>query len=101
MSDQRPPPSFFSQGFSAIVIVVAFLLFGGLLYLNNLPGEPVTRPVGAVPPADRAARLRDLHASEAEAAGSYQWIDQSAGIVRLPIDRAMALTQQKLSEQPR
>lgn len=97
MSDHRPNPSFFSQGFSTLVVVVAFLVFSIILRLNHFPGQPASRPVGSVPPAERASRLSELRAGEAEAAGSYQWIDQAEGTIRLPIDRAMELTRQKLS----
>ena len=50
------------------------------------------RPQGALPlsgaPAEAMAALR---ASETERLTTYGWVDQAAGIVRLPIDRAMDL----------
>ncbi|MEZ5276193.1 MAG: hypothetical protein R3F07_07435 [Opitutaceae bacterium] len=97
MSDHRPNPSLFSQGVSTILVVAAFLIFPIIHHFNDFPGQPTSRPVGSVPPAERAARLSELQANVAETEGSYQWIDQSAGTIRLPIDRAKELTRQKLS----
>ncbi len=37
-----------------------------------------------------------LRLDEAEKLGSYGWVDQDGGVVRLPIDRAMELTLGKL-----
>jgi hypothetical protein len=45
-------------------------------------------------PAERAAKLAELRATEQKHSQSYAWIDQSAGMVQLPIDRAMELTVQ-------
>lgn len=38
-----------------------------------------------------ALELRDLRQGEDEKLNSYGWVDQSAGIARIPIDRAMDL----------
>lgn len=40
----------------------------------------------------RRAALNELRQETAKKASSYAWIDQSAGVVQLPIDRAMELT---------
>jgi hypothetical protein len=56
------------------------------------------RPAGSVAPAERAERLEELQAKESDAASNYQWIDESAGVVRLPLDRAMELTLKELGE---
>ena len=47
-------------------------------------------------PEGRAAKLQDLRAQEQTELTTYGWIDQKAGVVRLPIDRAMELTMQSL-----
>jgi len=100
MSDGRKTPSLASQGFSAAVVTGCFLLFGFIVYLTYLPGPPETRSVGSVPSSERAERLTEMQAAEAEAATRYQWIDQSAGVVRLPVDRAMELTRKELGGKP-
>jgi hypothetical protein len=42
-------------------------------------------------PESRKAALADLRAKQALQAVSYGWVDQKAGIVQLPISRAMEL----------
>jgi hypothetical protein len=59
--------------------------------------HPLAPAVGtAVPPAPRlqsAPRkdLEQLRAEEDAVLSSYGWVDQAAGIARIPIERAMAL----------
>ncbi len=45
--------------------------------------------------ANRRKALEEHKAKEAAQATGYAWIDQKAGVVQLPIDRAMELTAQK------
>lgn len=42
-------------------------------------------------PTDRRAYLVELRAKQAKQAQSYAWVDQKAGTVQIPIDRAMDL----------
>src|SRR5215469_1992116 len=61
--------------------------------------EPTT-DARQLPPEPRleetpAADLAGMHAAEDKELTSYRWIDQSAGIVGLPIDRAMDLIAQR------
>jgi hypothetical protein len=51
---------------------------------DRLPPEPRLQ---SNPPND----LRELRAEEDKILSSYGWVDKDAGIVRIPIDRAMAL----------
>ncbi len=79
--------------FTTVLVLVCFALFGWLARKIYAPHvATVDKVEGVLTPADRAARLADLRAKEHAAATTYGWIDQSAGIVRLPIDRAMELT---------
>ena len=43
----------------------------------------------------RRDTLNDLRAQQAKQATSYAWVDQKAGVIQLPIERAMELTAQK------
>ncbi len=43
----------------------------------------------------RRQSLTALQAEEAKKTASYAWVDQQAGVVQLPIERAMELTAQK------
>ncbi len=48
----------------------------------------------------RLGRLAELRGKEQTAATSYAWVDQKAGIVRLPIERAMELVVREQTPQP-
>ena len=52
---------------------------------NRLPPEPRLQ---TQPRED----LRELRAREDEILTSYGWLDKNAGVVRIPIDRAMKMT---------
>lgn len=107
MNDESvaPVPPRRPYALTAAVVVACFLIFGaivGLAYLKN-------RDTGLVPdltkvdeadrwryaPDTRAARLTELRGKEQTAANSYGWLDQKAGVVRLPIERAMDLVVQE------
>ena len=45
--------------------------------------------------AQREKNLAELRKKQAEQATTYGWVDQKAGVVRLPIDRAIELTAQQ------
>jgi hypothetical protein len=78
---------------SVVGIMGCFALFLLLVYLAYLPKQsgPYVGD-GILTPEQRKAKLAELRANEQKHAGSYVWIDQSAGVVQLPIERAMELT---------
>ncbi len=83
---------------SVVAIMGCFALFLLLVWLAYLPKQ--TGPYvgdGVRTPEERKTRLAELHANEQKHAHAYAWIDQSAGTVQLPIDRAMELTVQHYS----
>ena len=112
MSD--PSSSAFPQRtpvFTAVVVIAAALLVACLVNRYYHPA-PAMAPRGNSNPADfaedvrwkltpegRAQRLTDLRARERTEATTYGWIDQKAGIVRLPLDRAVELTVREFSAQ--
>ncbi len=55
---------------------------------NRLPPEPRLQ-------TDPRGDLRALRAHEDEVLNSYQWIDRSAGVVRIPIEEAIRITAQR------
>ena len=66
-----------------------FLIVAGLVWLMIYYTRPAT-------PTDDRAELRrknlaELRATNAEALNNYAWLDQSKGIVRLPVEQAMKL----------
>ena len=55
---------------------------------DNLPKDLEWRATAE----SRRKALAELREKEAKRASAYAWIDQKAGIVQLPIERAMELT---------
>ena len=82
--------------FTTVLVLVCFALFGWLARKAYAPhAATVDRIEGVRTPADRAALLAEHRAAELAAATTYGWVDQKAGIVRLPLDRAMELVAQE------
>jgi hypothetical protein len=82
--------------FTTGLVLVCFALFGWLAIKVYTPkAYQVDKVEGVRSPADRTQILADLRAKEHTNATTYGYVDQKAGIVRLPIDRAMALTAQE------
>ena len=79
--------------FTAVVVLVCFAFFGWLARKIYTPhAYTVDRVEGVLSPADRTALLAKNRQKEHADSTTYGWIDQKAGIVRLPIDRAIELT---------
>ncbi len=92
----------FGLALLSTVVFVLLLVFGFLRYLASKPAGS-TGPLAnftVAPPEPHlqvspSRDLQKLRASEDAALSSYGWVDQKAGIVRLPIDRAMDLVVQR------
>lgn len=78
-------------------IIGGFAIFLLILFIAYLPQKPAPLPEGTKTPAERASILADLRAKEKAAATSYGWVDQAAGTVRLPTERAVELTIKELN----
>ena len=89
MSDASPKSGFF---ITAVAVIGGFLIFVLIVVIAYLPNKPEMLSQGTKTPEERAAILRELRARESAAAHSYGWVDQTKGIVRVPIERAMQLT---------
>src|SRR5689334_23020836 len=79
-----------------------FALFDKIEDKTQPQTSPLTRPAAQVSdfPAPSLQTtpwtdLRKLRGSEAEYLHSYGWVDESAGIARIPIDKAKAMLLQK------
>jgi hypothetical protein len=96
--------------FAVGLIVVAVLIhlgIAGLFHYLNSGGADTIReyPLAAadqqrLPPEPRLQTnprgdLRELRDQEDKVLNGYSWVDKSAGVVRIPIDRAMELTIQR------
>ena len=77
----------------ALAVVVASLIFA-VLVLKMQQYTPPTAP-DAARKAERAKALAELRAVEADALKNPGWIDQTKGLVRLPIADAMKLAERE------
>jgi hypothetical protein len=95
----------------AAVVVVSFLVVYGLMRFygamdNVVPGDPVSAQVPAVPGTpklnpDQPVILRDLRERENQLLETYGWTDRSAGMVHIPIEKAMQIVAEEgLPETP-
>ena len=79
--------------FTVIVVVLLLWLHDYFFAVRN---DAVQRNV--LEPAN--PRLLELRATEAAVLGTYGWVDQEKGIVRVPIDRAMELLVREAANAP-
>lgn len=91
----------------AVGAAVAFLIVYGIFHylsteeLTTAPPNPMANAgVQQFPPAPRveehpAVELQELHAKEDSLLSSYGWTNKTAGVVRIPIDRAIDLELQR------
>lgn len=85
--------------FTAVIVILCFAAFGWLAKRIYVPHAADVQPVeGVLTPAERKALLNEQRAKEQAAATTYGWVDQSKGVVRLPIDRAIELTVRDLAK---
>jgi hypothetical protein len=92
-------------GALAVAAAIAASLLAGFAMMR-LEGASIARPSASTPPAVagavslQPAPLRDIRAlreAQQRLLSEYAWVDRERGIVRIPIERAMAL----LASQPR
>jgi hypothetical protein len=89
MSDTPSRSSFLVTVSAVLGAVAVFVLIVVIAYKPNKP-EPLQD--GAKTPEERAKILQAHLSREEKTAAEYAWIDQSKGVVQLPIDRAIDLT---------
>lgn len=82
-----------------ICIALIGLVFGMFKVLLSMEGGAV-KPVTKAPPVPQLQKtpvldLKAVRAAEDHALTTYGWVDQSKGVVRLPIDKAMDLVVQR------
>ncbi len=73
------------------MLIVLFILF--VAYLPNRPA-----PLDQAVVEARKERLTELRAKEREKTDSYAWINREQGKVRIPVDRAVRLTVERLED---
>jgi len=88
------------------MVIVCLVVVGVFKALQDMTTTPVkvtglrNPNVSEVPPEPRlephpAEQLKALRQHEDEVLGTYGWVDRKAGVVRIPIDRAMDLMAQR------
>ena len=97
----------FGIGLALLCIVCLALLLGLFKYFENETGGAKPRASTSIgvdasklPPEPRLEvtpilDLEAMRAAEDKTLGSYAWVDQSHGVVRIPIDRAIDLLAQR------
>jgi hypothetical protein len=102
MRDARIAPIVLTgAGLALTVAIVGLIVYGVFQYLETHPAtsaraNPMSAEESQIPPAPRieehpAIEIQQLHSQENSILSTYGWTDKKAGVVRIPIDRAMEL----------
>ena len=79
-------------------ILGSFLIVAALVWAMRYYMQPA--PLGADRAAERAKALAELRAAEADALEHPAWLDQTKGLVRLPIAEAMRIVERDWGQNP-
>ncbi len=93
-----------TAGLAMLVASVLLLMHGTILFLSG--GGQMSGKQGSAAPTTRTAagpqltpdepqQLRELRQAEYKRLNSYEWVDQSKGIARIPIGRAIDILAEK------
>ncbi len=78
--------------FTTIVVLLCFAAFAWLANKIYRPHAfTVDKVEGVKTPVERKALLAEHKTKEQSESTTYGWVDQKAGVVRIPIERAMDL----------
>jgi hypothetical protein len=78
-----------------VLTVLGFVLVAALaLIVRKSLDEPAVADQKVV--QGRLEKLHQLRKEEHETVTSYSWVDKSAGVVRIPVEQAVALTVKEL-----
>lgn len=86
--------------FAVVGMIAVFDVLAEREARRSNPANPLAGVVNKLPPEPRLQALPildldALRASEAEILETYEWIDEPAGVARIPIERAMELVVQR------
>jgi hypothetical protein len=89
----------------SVIVAVLMVVFYNYLERREAAEKTARYPMAAgrdrpLPPPPRLQNypfddIKDLRRSEERLLQRYQWVDQSSGVVRIPIDRAMDLVAER------
>lgn len=74
---------------TAFGVIGCALLFAIILVIAYLPNRPAPLDYQVV--QQRLVTLGEVTAKQQELISNYAWADKEAGVVRIPVDRAMEL----------
>jgi hypothetical protein len=84
--------------FAAFLLVIRYFYRPASTAAFNAPAENISKDLEWRASADaRRKALAEQREKDAKQITSYGWVDQNAGLVRLPIERAMELTARDLA----
>ena len=84
--------------FAAFLLVIRYFYHPTETAAFNATPDNLTKELAWKANADsRRKALLELRDAEAKKVSSYGWVDQKAGIVQLPVERAMELTARDLA----
>lgn len=75
-----------------IVVVTLVSLVAVVIAVNELFKATFEREISSKVLEPPSSELRGLRASEQQRLTQYQWVSEKDGVVRIPLDRAIALT---------
>jgi hypothetical protein len=91
MSNASAPVSNSSFAATLVAVVGGFAIFLLIMLVAYLPNKAAPAGDGVRTPEQRKAALAELRGKEQTTATTYGWVDQNAGVVRIPISRAKEL----------
>lgn len=83
----------------SVALILIFSVLSGLYVARKMKTSALETEMTARA-ADRAAKLAALQKEDASEISKYAWIDSAAGIVQIPVDRAMELEAAVLKNKP-
>ena len=92
MSDSTHTSSSSGSFLTVLAAIGGFAIFALIVFIAYLPKKPDPLPDGARTPEQRKSALAELRAKEKAAVTTYGWVDQKAGIVRIPVEEAVKIT---------
>jgi hypothetical protein len=108
------PIAYAGLGLGVVILITIFAMWGTfhLLAAREAAKSPPANPLAAklgpqLPPQPRLQAmpvrdLRQLRAAEDAQLSTYGWVDEKAGVVRIPIERAIeALAERGLPKTPK
>jgi hypothetical protein len=85
----------FLIGLVIFCTIVQFAMLGIYRVFDRSKPEKYQPKAPTNPPTNQYEQLRELRRNETQALSGYGWVDRKEGVVRIPIERAIALVAEK------